>query len=80
MMPSVEALLILGGTAILCLLILAGGLAWGWACWLRLRARELELGRPEKSVGPETSGQRIDIADLKARIRKLEAIASGVNF
>jgi hypothetical protein len=25
-------------------------------------------------------GQRIDLADLKERIRKLEAIASGVEF
>jgi hypothetical protein len=48
---------------------------------LRLRAQELAL---EKARNPEQDlpaiGQRIDLADLKERIRKLEAIAAGVDF
>lgn len=76
-MASVETLLIIGGTAIACALIFAALAAWAWTHWLRLRIRELELthgqGKPEGL-------QRIDLADLKERVRKLEAIASGVNF
>ncbi len=52
----------------------------GWQGWLALKERELErLPREvEHSVG--TGGARIGIAALKERIRKLEAIASGVEL
>ena len=58
---------------------LIGGLAaWGWSGWLRLKLREIEA-RPQQSELPAI-GQRIDLADLKERIRKLEAIAAGVDL
>ena len=41
----------------------------GWTEWLELR--RLELG------GGRASGGRIEIADLRARVRRLEAIADG---
>lgn len=50
----------------------------GWQEWLRLKTRELELHRPEIEGRASASGARIEIADLKERIRKLEAIAAGV--
>jgi hypothetical protein len=40
--------------------------------------REIEA-RPQQSELPAV-GQRIDLADLKERIRKLEAIAAGVDL
>ncbi len=57
----------------------------GWQGWLALKARELELHGKHKH-GPEIEGgssggmARIEIADLKERIRKLEAIAAGVDL
>ncbi len=79
-MPPVESLLVLS-TASLAGLGLVGGFAtWAWAGWLRLRARELELHRSGGAGDLPAIGQRIDVADLKERIRKLEAIASGVDF
>lgn len=57
----------------------------GWQGWLALKARELELHGNHKH-GAEIEGgagngmARIEIADLKERIRKLEAIAAGVDL
>lgn len=52
----------------------------GWQGWLALQQRELELRRPEIEVGVGSGMARIEIADLKERIRKLEAIAAGVDL
>lgn len=55
------------------------GLA-GWRGWLELKRQEL-LGRggSDAPALPSTAA-RIEIADLKERIRKLEAIAAGVDL
>lgn len=56
----------------------------GWQGWLALKTRELDLitaGRvPEIEGGAGTGMARIEMADLKERIRKLEAIAAGVDL
>ncbi|MBA4161780.1 MAG: hypothetical protein C0515_06825 [Novosphingobium sp.] len=52
----------------------------GWQGWLRLKTRELDLHRPEIEGGSGSGMARIEIADLKERIRKLEAIAAGVDL
>jgi hypothetical protein len=44
--------------------------------WIDLK--QLEIGH-RNHTSPSTA-QRIDVADLKERIRKLEAIASGVDM
>lgn len=85
-MLSVETLLILGGTTIACVIILASLAAWAWVHWLKLRAREIELSSSSHTPAARAQSaqpaslQRIDLADLKERVRKLEAIASGVDF
>ena len=50
----------------------------GWSGWLDLKRLELQAGR-SGSASP-TAGARIELADLKERIRKLEAIAAGVDI
>lgn len=52
----------------------------GWQGWLNLKTRELDLHRPEIEGGAGSGMARIEIADLKERIRKLEAIAAGVDL
>jgi hypothetical protein len=68
----------LAGLGMICLATLAG-----WRGWLALKAQELTtigtFSRPEEPGLPNASA-RIEIADLKERIRKLEAIASGVDL
>jgi hypothetical protein len=54
-----------------------------WSGWLALKRTEIELGARHGTVGepaPLSAAARIDLADLKERIRKLEAIASGVDL
>ena len=56
----------------------------GWQGWLSLKTRELDLynhgNRAEIEGGVGTGMARIEMADLKERIRKLEAIAAGVDL
>ena len=56
----------------------------GWQGWLSLKTRELDLysrgNRPEIEGGAGIGMARIEMADLKERIRKLEAIAAGVDL
>lgn len=52
----------------------------GWQGWLALKARELEMHRPEIEGGSPAGMTRIEMADLRERIRKLEAIAAGVDL
>ncbi|MXO90946.1 hypothetical protein [Pontixanthobacter aquaemixtae] len=55
----------------------------GWQGWLALKEQELERSgspRHEIDTGSASGAARIEIADLKERIRKLEAIASGVDL
>ena len=69
-------------TAVLSLVIISATLLLGWQGWLTLKNRELDLKRlpPEVTNGSPEGMARIEIADLKERIRKLEAIASGVDL
>ena len=54
--------------------IVAAAMLKGWQGWLTLKLRELDAHRGEPESGSGMA--RIEIADLKERIRKLEAIAA----
>ncbi|MFS0771457.1 hypothetical protein [Sphingomonas sp. 1P08PE] len=58
-------------------MIVGGGLA-GWRGWLQLKRSEFD--RVPGGMAQPQAGARIEIADLKERIRKLEAIAAGVDL
>jgi hypothetical protein len=54
-----------------------------WNGWLALKRTEIEMSARHSPVGdpaPPSAAARIDMADLKERVRKLEAIASGVDL
>jgi len=68
----------LAGLGMVCMAALAG-----WRGWLALKERELNaFGEHAPADGPSlpNASARIEIADLKERIRKLEAIAAGVDL
>ncbi len=46
-----------------------------WSGWLELKRLELDLGASGRGTGGKP-----DVAELKARVRKLEAIASGIEI
>ena len=74
--------LLIATAALTGLCIVAATMLKGWQGWLALKARELDQHRnPAEIAGAANSGMaRIEIADLKERIRKLEAIAAGVDL
>ncbi|MCB2067650.1 MAG: hypothetical protein KDE15_13540 [Erythrobacter sp.] len=74
--------LLIAASTLLALAMVTAGALLGWQGWLALKNRELELGHvPPELAGGSTEGlSRIEIADMKERIRKLEAIASGVDL
>lgn len=49
-----------------------------WQGWLQLKLRELDRRRSEPEAGMGSG--RIELADVKERLRKLEAIAAGVDL
>jgi len=50
----------------------------GWQGWLELRRFELTHDAGDRNLPP--AGNRIEIADLRERVRKLEAIAAGIDL
>ena len=53
----------------------------GFTAWLDLKRAEIgSVMGGEIAVATPTIGQRIDVADLKERVRRLEAIAAGVDI
>ena len=50
----------------------------GWQSWLDFKRLELASQTGDHSLPPATG--RIELADLKERVRKLEQIASGIDI
>lgn len=50
----------------------------GWQAWLDFKRLELASHLGDATMPP--AGGRIEIADLKERVRKLEAIAAGIDL
>ena len=74
---SFETVAIMAAAALLGLVILAHTLLRAWNGWLDLKRAELARG------GDNPTGHAlgmIDLSDLKERLRKLEAIAAGVDL
>ncbi|ANU08490.1 hypothetical protein [Paraurantiacibacter namhicola] len=87
MMPGNEMLS--AATLLVGIAMIAIAMLKGWQGWLQLKTAELEriaghaeTARPSANLDrmPPEGAARIEIADLKERIRKLEAIASGVDL
>jgi len=50
----------------------------GWNAWLEYKRLELAIHVGDATLPP--AGGRIELADLKERVRKLEAIAAGIDL
>ncbi len=50
----------------------------GWNAWLEYKRLELASHVGDATLPP--AGGRIELADLKERVRKLEAIAAGIDL
>jgi hypothetical protein len=49
-----------------------------WNGWLELKRFELTHDAADRTLPPATG--RIELADLRERVRKLEAIAAGIDL
>ncbi len=75
--PELYLTLSLSGLAGLAMVTTAG--LSGWRSWLTLKHSQLDA-QADALPPVQSAGSRIEIADLKERIRKLEAIAAGVDL
>lgn len=76
---------VIAATCLVGISVVVFALLRAWQGWLQLKREEMERERQRNPARAEieTGGvgsARIEIADLKERIRKLEAIASGVDL
>jgi hypothetical protein len=59
-----------------------GAASWAglkaWSGWLELKKMELTQITADRGLPPATG--RIELADLRERVRKLEAIAAGIDI
>jgi len=68
-------------TALIGLIVVTRAMLKGWQDWLALQSQNpgQSPGHPLTNPG-QSPGTRIEIADLKERVRQLEAIAAGVEL
>jgi hypothetical protein len=55
----------------------------GWREWIALKHAELDRTLPDSSLlapSAPSAASRIEVADLKERVKKLEAIAAGIDL
>lgn len=77
-----EPTMIIAASALIGLMIVVMATLRGWQDYLALKRRELEEhdNAHANEAGSKMGAARIEISDLKERIRKLEAIANGVDL
>ncbi|MGN3975132.1 hypothetical protein [Tsuneonella sp. SYSU-LHT278] len=88
--PLMTEPILLAATSLAAVAIVAFAMLRGWQGWLDLKEHELERvagamarggeSAREPETGSALGAARIELSDLKERIRKLEAIASGVDL
>lgn len=71
--------LIWAATALAITVIVAMAGLKAWRGWLDLRRYEIAAARSQPAEESDT-GARIELAGIKERLRKLEAIATGVDL
>lgn len=80
MMGELSTALIWAGGALAAISILCFSGLRAWRGWIELRREEIAArGDTEEKAAPEM-GARIELADVRERLRKLEAIARGVDL
>ncbi len=69
---------LIGASVLLALGLASVVVLKGWQAWLDFKRLELAAQTGDHGLPPATG--RIELADLKERVRKLEAIASGIDI
>ena len=82
---SLDPTLVVALSCLLAITLIVFALLRGWQDWLELKRRELERQGASRHLDEDAAqmsmgAARIELADMKERIKKLEAIASGVEL
>ncbi len=70
----------MGTIALLAISILAWAALRGWHEWIEYKRAELEKQYRQPSDSMTLAVSRIEVADLKERVKRLEAIAAGIDL
>ncbi|WP_205478510.1 hypothetical protein [Sphingomonas arenae] len=79
-MMGAESILAIGILSLAGLVVATIAALKGWQGWLELKKMELAGASHEREPSAPVAGGRIEIADLRERVRKLEAIAAGIDY
>lgn len=71
--------LIISGFSLATVALVATVFLNGWRDWIALKHAELKLTENSNAPLPSATS-RIEVADLKERVKKLEAIAAGIDI
>ena len=72
-------IIVLSAVTLMTVAIAAAALLKGWQGWLEVKRFEL-AGAGSREPGRGGPAGRIELVDLKERVRRLEAIANGSEF
>lgn len=75
-MSDAGALVAILAAVVVALAMLSLAALKGWDGWLQLRRMELSQQQRDANLTPAAA--RLELADLKDRVKRLEAIANGV--
>jgi hypothetical protein len=70
----------ISAVALACVALLAAAGLRGWRDWIDFKRAELETHQRPSQDGVPSTVSRIEVADLKERVKKLEAIAAGIDL
>ncbi len=73
-------LLVMSISSIVALAVIGAVWAWSWKGWLELKRQQLGTTATVDAPPVAQVGNRIELADLRERVKKLEAIAAGVDL
>lgn len=81
----IDPVVVIALTSLVAISLVVFAVLRGWQDWLALKNRELENASagsraPSDTAQMSLGAARIELADMKERIKKLEAIASGVEL
>jgi hypothetical protein len=77
-MPT--TILIFAATALAVTAMLCFAASRAWKGWLELKRLELAARAAPPEAAEDSIGVRIELADVRERLKKLEAIAAGVEL
>jgi len=79
-MQDAQIYVTIAGASLIGIALVTAAMLRGWRDWLDLKRHELDMHHDRGDAMVPSASARIELADLKERIRKLEAIAAGVEL